>query len=82
MDDEPIRFGGLEDKNLSSLIRKDVERTLQEYKLFHDETIRLQMEEILFIWAKEHSEFKYQQGMNEILGVIFVCLTSELVFKN
>lgn len=40
------------------------------------------MEEILFVWAKEHTEFKYQQGMNEILGVIFVCLASELVIKN
>ena len=40
------------------------------------------MEEILFVWAKEHPDFKYQQGMNEILGVIFVSLASELVFKN
>ena len=40
------------------------------------------MEEILFLWAKEHAEFKYQQGMNEILGIIMVCLASELVIKN
>jgi hypothetical protein len=59
-----------------------VERTLQEYPLFRDQSVRAQMEEILFVWAKEHSEFKYQQGMNEILGVILVGLASELVIKN
>ena len=39
------------------------------------------MEEILFIWAKEHPDYKYQQGMNEILAVIVICLASELVHR-
>ena len=39
------------------------------------------MEELLYIWAKEHSDFKYQQGMNEILAVVVICLVSELVSK-
>lgn len=37
------------------------------------------MEELLYIWAKEYPEYKYQQGMNEILAVIIVCLFSELL---
>jgi hypothetical protein len=37
------------------------------------------MEELLYIWAKEHPEFKYQQGMNEILAVVVVSLISELM---
>jgi hypothetical protein len=55
---------------------------MQEYTFFKDEDVRIHMEEILFVWAKEHPEFKYQQGMNEILGVVVVCLASELVIKN
>jgi len=38
------------------------------------------MEEVLFIWAKEYPQFKYQQGMNEILAVIVLALASELGF--
>jgi hypothetical protein len=40
------------------------------------------MEEILYIWAKEHPEFKYQQGMNELLAVVVICLITEIVDKN
>ena len=36
------------------------------------------MEEILYVWAKEYPEFRYQQGMNEILAIIIICVTSEL----
>lgn len=39
------------------------------------------MEELLYIWAKEHSDFKYQQGMNDILAVVVICLVSELATK-
>ncbi len=34
---------------------------------------------MLFIWAKENPEFKYQQGMNEILAIVLICLVSEIV---
>jgi hypothetical protein len=40
------------------------------------------MEEILYIWAKEYPEFRYQQGMNEILAIIVICVTSELFNEN
>jgi len=36
---------------------------------------------MLFVWAKEHPQFKYQQGMNEILGTLLVCLASEQVTR-
>ncbi len=39
------------------------------------------MEDMLYIWAKEYPEYKYQQGMNEILAVIVICLASELLFE-
>jgi hypothetical protein len=40
------------------------------------------MEEMLFVWAKEHPQYKYQQGLNEILAIIMVCLGSELAFES
>jgi hypothetical protein len=70
-----------DDRDIKVLIKKDVERTLQEQQLFKDATVQQRMEEILYIWAKEYPEFKYQQGMNEILAVIIICLVSELMFE-
>ena len=70
-----------DDRDVQNLIRKDVERTMQEVALFKDKTVQRAMEEILYIWAKEYPDFKYQQGMNEILAVIVICLTSELIFE-
>src|SRR5437868_6003926 len=40
------------------------------------------MEEMLYIWAKEHPEYKYQQGLNEILAMVMVALASELLFES
>lgn len=55
---------------------------MQEYSLFKNQEILGHMEEILYIWAKENPDFKYQQGMNEILAVVLVCLISELTDKD
>ena len=52
---------------------------MQDLSLFKDPIVMAHMEEILYIWAKEHLEFKYQQGMNEILAVIIVCLVSDML---
>lgn len=49
-----------EDRDLKILIKKDVERTMQEYKLFKNQLIQQKMEEILYVWAKEYPEFRYQ----------------------
>lgn len=67
-----------DDREIKILIKKDVERTLQDQPLFKDSFVQSKMEEILYIWAKEYPEFKYQQGMNEILAVIILCVVSEL----
>lgn len=67
-----------EDRDIKILIKKDVERTMQELPLFKEPLVQSKMEEILYLWAKEYPEFKYQQGMNEILAVIIMCVLSEL----
>ncbi len=48
-----------DDRDVQNLIRKDVERTMQEVALFKDKDVQRSMEEILYIWAKEYPEFKY-----------------------
>jgi TBC1 domain family member 5 len=73
-------FNAKEDRDIKILIRKDVERTMQEMEFFRSKEVQLQMEDLLYLWAKEYPDFKYQQGMNEILAVILICLASELVF--
>ena len=54
---------------------------MQELELFKDSEVKKALEEILYIWAKEYPEFKYQSGMNEILAVTLLCLVSELNFN-
>jgi TBC1 domain family protein 5 len=71
-------MGCLEDRELRSIIRKDVRRTMQEYQIFKLQSVQDNMDQILFIWAKQYPDFKYQQGMNDILAVILVTLFSEI----
>jgi len=47
------------DQEITSLIKKDITRTMQELSIFHDPTFSQNLQQILFIWAKENSEYKY-----------------------
>jgi hypothetical protein len=45
---------------LKHLIRKDVDRTMQEYDFFtHEDLVRTQMCDLLYIWARENPEYLY-----------------------
>ena len=46
--------------------------------MFNDSEVRDRMCEVLYIWARENPDYQYQQGMNDILAVIMICLASEL----
>ena len=81
------------EKEIKKLINLDLDRTFQELALFHDEKIKNKLSHILFLWNKENSELGYQQGMNDILSIIFLSLypyyfpnnknnTTEQLFKN
>ena len=50
---------------------------MQEIDFFREPATKERIEEILYIWAREHPEFKYQQGMNEILAVVIAAVFSE-----
>ena len=67
-----------EDKDLLLQIEKDLPRTRGEINFFKlyckknkKKTNYEIMKRILFIYAKQHPELKYIQGMNEILAVIY-----------
>ena len=81
------------EKEIKKLINLDLDRTFQELSLFHDEKIKNKLGHILFLWNKENSELGYQQGMNDILSIIFLSLypyyfpnnknnNTEKLFKN
>lgn len=55
-----VGFGKRDEAEVRQLIKKDVERTLQDYELFKNKAVQQRMEEILLIWAKEHPQYKYQ----------------------
>ena len=70
-----------EEKEIKKLIELDLSRTFQELTLFHDEKIKTMLAHILFLWNKENSELGYQQGMNDILSIIFLSIYP-YYFKN
>ena len=63
-----------EEKETKKLINLDLNRTFQELELFHNEEIKNKLSRILFIWNNENPNLGYQQGMNDILSIIFLCL--------
>jgi TBC1 domain family member 5 len=64
-----------DDYELKHLIRKDVDRTMQEYDFFqNEELVKAPMCDLLYIWARENPDYLYQQGMNDVLAVFMICL--------
>ncbi len=53
-------FNGKEDRSTKILIRKDVERTMQELEFFKSQEVQQEMEDTLYLWAKEYPDFNYQ----------------------
>ena len=52
------------------LIKFDVERTMPNEKLFQEPYIREMESTILKLFAKNHKDISYKQGMNEVLSVL------------
>lgn len=69
------------EKETKELINLDLNRTFQEFSLFHDEEIKNKLGQILFLWSTENPDFGYQQGMNDIISIIFLALYP-YYFKN
>jgi TBC1 domain family member 5 len=69
------------DNELKILIKKDIDRTLQEKSLFQKEEVKEMMVNILFIWSKSHPEISYRQGMNELLAVMVIVAYAEKCYE-
>ena len=54
------------------MINLDIIRTYQDKELFQNNAIKELLTKILFIWAKDHLETSYRQGMNEILAILLL----------
>nr|XP_009861344.1 TBC1 domain family member 5-like [Ciona intestinalis] len=66
------------DKELRNDIERDVRRTFPEMDYFSKEDVRHAMENILFCYAREHTNLSYRQGMHELLAPILFVLHCDL----
>ena len=62
------------EKETKNLINLDLSRTFKELSLFHDEKITNILSHILYLWSLENPDVGYQQGMNDIVSIIFLAL--------
>jgi hypothetical protein len=72
------------DNKLNDIINRDINRTRTEIPFFNEpskknnkETNYDVLHRILFIYAKEHSNIYYIQGLNEIVAVIYYVFTHD-----
>jgi TBC1 domain family protein 5 len=72
-DDSPwTRY--FENKELEQEIQRDIERTNPEMDFFRQEHIQEQMLHVLFVYARQHPDLGYKQGMHEILAPLIFWL--------
>lgn len=61
-----------QENDVKKIILLDLNRTYQEYELYHNETVKENITNSLSIWARENQNILYKQGMNEIFSVVFL----------
>lgn len=66
---------------LLNLIKIDAQRTYQEDEFFQLNIVKKKLVTVLYIYAKEHKEIEYQQGMGDICGVFLYVLYKEFYLK-
>ena len=52
---------------------------MQDIPFYANEQTKVQMSDLLYLWAKDNPTFGYRQGMNEILAIIVHVIQSEIV---
>ena len=45
--------------------------------LFTNSLVKPQLEDLLYLWARDNYEFGYRQGMNEVLAILVVAFFQE-----
>lgn len=71
----------VEYKEILSLIKLDVDRTFQDLDLFHNNKIKELLTKILLVYSIDNPHPSYCQGMNEILGTLFLSFYPSLKFN-
>ena len=68
-------------KEILSLIKLDVDRTFQDLDLFSNIKIKELLTKILLVYSIDNPIPSYCQGMNEILGTLFLAFYPSLIFN-
>ena len=71
-----------QDLEILSLIKLDVKRTYQEIKLFHNESIKENLCNVLYIFSKKNPNPGYFQGMSDICAIILYVLYKEYTINS
>ena len=71
-----------EEFDLLNLIKIDTDRTYQENDIFLLDEIKKILVKVLYIYAKEHPNYGYKQGMGDICGVFLYVLYKDFFLKN
>jgi hypothetical protein len=72
----------IEDNEIKKIIQLDIVRTFQEFEIFRKAVTQRILSNILFVWAKGNKEVSYRQGMNEIIGILFLAMMPYYVDYN
>jgi TBC1 domain family protein 5 len=62
---------------LQKEINRDLERTYPEHEFFQTDATRGNLNRILFVYAREHPDVMYRQGMHELLAPIYYVVHEE-----
>ena len=49
-----------QDKELRDVIRQDIDRTVQDNEFFTRDSVKDQLMNILYLWAKDNNDFGYR----------------------
>ena len=71
-----------QDCEILSLIKLDIIRTYQDIELFHDETIKEILCNVLYIFSKKNPNPGYFQGMSDICSIILYVLYKDYTINS
>lgn len=71
-----------EDYEILSIIKLDIARTHQTLSLFTEQPTKETLTNVLFIYCKNNTELGYNQGMNEIIALIYRVLYQKAKIHN
>lgn len=68
----------LDDEELKDIITKDVERTFPDLEFFRASDTQESLFNILYVYAKNHPDIAYKQGMHELAGTMLWVVHQDL----